>query len=481
MQKKLQKVWGQILEIIKDNIQNQNKYETWFLPIIPLQLEKSSNDIYELILEVPSNFYFEFLEAHYSDLIKKAMNVAIGQKSKLLYSVKVINNDISKESITTTMPSEPVDSSNKIISLPLESDKIINPMALPGLPRKVIIDDRLQKTWNFERFVEGDLNRLGRSVGLAIAQNPGDNSYNPLFIYGKSGYGKTHLAQAIGNEIRKNFPNKQILYMDAQLFETQFTESIRKNTRNDFMNFFQILDVLIFDDIHILSKKEKTQEAFFHIFNHLQTQQKQLIFTSDRNLHDIEGIEERLVTSFRWGIVVELSDPDFVTRLAIVKQYAENCGINNKMKIDENVYEYIAAYVISPREMIGILNSLIAVANFDHKKIDIETAKDTIQKIVKNTEKNITMDFIINYVSNYYNINQESVRSESRKKEIVTVRHISMYLCKKHTKHSLQEIGQFMGGKNHATVIHAQKKVNDMKETDKDFKKDLARLEQKFI
>lgn len=481
MEKNLQKVWGQILEIIKDNIQSQNKFETWFLPIIPLSLEKNNQDCSVLLLEVPSNFYYEFIEEHYSFLIKKAINVVIGQNSKLLYSVKIINNDISKESITTTIPSEPITTQNQSISLPIENEKIINPMALPGLPRRVIINDRLQKTWNFERFVEGECNRLGRSVGLAISQNPGDNSYNPLFVYGKSGYGKTHLAQAIGNEIRKNYPNKQILYIDAQLFETQFTESIRKNTRNDFMNFFQILDVLIVDDIHILSKKEKTQEAFFHIFNHLQIQQKQLIFTSDKNLRELEGIEERLINRFRWGIVVELGDPDYTTRLAIVKQYAENNGINNEMKIPENVYEYIAANVINPREMIGILNSLIAVANFDHKKIDIEIAKDTIQKIVKNTEKNITMDFIINYVSNYYNINPEIVRSESRKKEIVTVRHIAMYLCKKHTKHSLQEIGQFMGGKNHATVIHAQKKVNDMKETDKEFKKDFIRLEQKFI
>ncbi|MDR2834836.1 MAG: chromosomal replication initiator protein DnaA [Bacteroidales bacterium] len=476
--KDLQIVWGKCLEKFRDNI-HENSYKQWFEPIIPISLIQDGRGIYTLTIEVPSHFYYEFIEERFSDIMEKTLNSVIAPFTRLEYSIQIINNE-NGQSIKTTVPQNFKTENNRPINIPIDESKPKNPYIIPGLD-KYQIHSYLNANLNFENLVEGECNRLGRSVGLAITQSPGNNSYNPFFIFGKSGYGKTHLLHAIGNQTKKIFPAKNVLYLDTKKFETSFTDHVKNNCRNDFMNFFQLIDVLIMDDIQFLSSKDKTQEAFFHIFNQLQTQQKQIIISCDKNLKEIEGLDERLVSRFRWGITAELGQPEYNTRLEIIKQQAKKDGLTNEMELEESIYEFIAANATNPREMLGVLNSILATANLEHKKITLDIAKEITQKIIKNSEKNITIDYIFNYVANYLIISPEAIKGNSRKKEVVTARHIIMYFAKKYTKLSLQEIGFLIGNKDHATVIHAQKKITDHMETDKQFKKDIETIEKKFI
>jgi chromosomal replication initiator protein len=367
---------------------------------------------------------------------------------------------------------------NKPLSVPMDKDEISirNPFIIPGL-KKLRIEPQLNSEYSFANFVEGECNRLARSAGYAVSQKPGKTAFNPLFIYGESGLGKTHLAQAIGIEVKEHFPELTVLYVTANRFQTQFIESIRNNTRNDFLHFYQMIDVLIVDDVHEFAGKEKTQDIFFHIFNHLHQSGNQLILTSDKAPVELQGLEQRLLSRFKWGLSTDLQSPDFETRLAILKKKTYNDGI----EMSDEILEYIATHITNNiRELEGALISLLAQSTLNKKEITLDLARKMIDKLVKNTHKELSIDYIQKVVCDYFNIPIDLVLSKTRKREIVQARQVAMYFSKSLTKSSLATIGSRIGGKDHATVLHACKTVNNLIETDKRFRLQIEEIEKRL-
>ncbi|MGI4805688.1 MAG: chromosomal replication initiator protein DnaA, partial [Janthinobacterium lividum] len=351
-----------------------------------------------------------------------------------------------------------------------------NPFVIPGL-RKLQVDPQLNQNYTFETFIEGDCNRLARSAGYAVAAKPGGTSFNPLMIYGGVGLGKTHLSQAIGNEIKQLFPEKLVLYVSCEKFTTQFVESLKNNNINDFVNFYQAMDVLIVDDVHNFAGRDKTQDIFFHIFNHLHQSGKQIILTSDKSPKDLSGLEERLLSRFKWGLSADLQIPDMETRMAILKKKIYQDGI----ELPQEVIEYVAHNIDNNvRELEGAMVSLLAQSTLNKKEIDLTLARQMLKNFIKNSSKEISMESIQKLVCDYFEVPVEMVKSSTRKREIVQARQISMYLSKAHTKSSLKTIGQFFGGRDHSTVIYACQTVEDLIDTDKKFKTYVADIQKKL-
>ncbi len=339
------------------------------------------------------------------------------------------------------------------------------------------IDPRLNAEYSFDNFVEGECNRLARSAGLQSPIIPGGLPSIRYLIYGDSGLGKTHLAQAIGIEIKDKFPDKTVLYVPANRFQTQFVEAIRSNTKNDFLHFYQIIDVLIIDDVHEFAGKEKTQDIFFHIFNHLHQSGKQLILTCDKPPVELQGLEQRLLSRFKWGLSADLQIPDYETRVAILRQKTYKDGI----LLPDEVVEYIATHITdNVRELEGALISLLAQSTLNKKEITLHLAKEMIDKLIKNTKREVSIDYIQKVVCNYFDVPMDSLQSKTRKREIVQARQVAMYFSKSLTKSSLATIGSQIGGKDHATVLHACKTVNNLVETDKQFKTQIEEIEKKL-
>ena len=367
---------------------------------------------------------------------------------------------------------------NQNINLPSEviNNEIKNPFIVPGL-QKLKIDSQLSPNYTFNNFIEGDCNRLARSAGYAVSKNPAGTSFNPLLIYGGVGLGKTHLANAIGVEIKERFPEKTVLYVSAEKFTQQFIESIRNNTRNDFVHFYQLIDVLIIDDIQFFAAKEKTQDIFFHIFNHLHQHNKQIILTSDRAPVDMSGVEQRLLSRFKWGLSADLQQPELETRIAILKNKLYKDGI----EIPNDVIEYLAYSISSNiRELEGALISLLAQSSLNKKDISINLARDMIDHFVRTTTREVSIDYIQKIVCDYFDLSIDSFKSKTRKRNIVQARQLAMYFSKQLTKSSLANIGAQCGEKDHATVLHACKTVNNLAETDKTFRTYIEEIEKKF-
>jgi len=412
-------------------------------------------------------------------LLRKTLRKVIGLNAKLEYNVIMSNQQTQNNSYTVNYPTNNnAQLNNRPVSVPLGTDSksIKNPFVIPGI-QKLHIDPQLKKENTFENFIEGECNRLARSAGMAVANNPGGTAFNPLFIFGDSGLGKTHLAHAIGIEVKERYPDKVVLYVNANKFATQYSEATLKNNRNDFMNFYQMIDVLIIDDIQEFAGKIKTQETFFHIFNHLHQSGKQLILTSDKAPIEIKDIEERLLSRFKWGLTTDLMRPDFETRLAILKKKTYKDGL----QMPEEVLEYIAENIASNvRELEGALISLLAQSTLNRREITIDLAVEVIGKIVKNTKAEITIDYIQKIVCDYFNMPVDSLQSRTRKREVVQARQIAMYLSKNFTKSSLASIGSQIGSKDHATVLHACKTVVNLLDTDRQFKTDLEEIERRL-
>lgn len=467
-------VWNRCLKIIKDNVPSIS-YRTWFEPIIPLKLDSNI-----LTIQVPSPFFYEYLEEQYIDILRKVLRKELGYEAKLEYSVVMENNGYaSAKPYTVKLPARnQKELKNKPVSLPIDAEgtTIKNPFIIPGL-KKLNIDPMLNPENSFTNFVEGDCNRLARSAGYAVANNPGGTAFNPLLIYGESGLGKTHLAQAIGIQVKEKFQEKTVLYVNANKFQTQFVDSIRNNNKNDFIHFYQMIDVLVIDDVHEFAGKEKTQDAFFHIFNHLHQSGKQLILTSDKPPVELQGLEQRLLSRFKWGLAADLQIPDFETRIAILRQKTYKDGID----LPADVIEYIATHITDNiRELEGALISLLAQSTLNKKEITLDLAKDMIDKLIKNTKREISIDYIQKVVCNYFNIPIEQIQSKTRKREIVQARQVAMFFSKNLTKASLATIGSQIGGKDHATVLHACKTVNNLIETDKRFRIQIDEIEKKL-
>ncbi len=472
MQKNHVDVWNNCLKIIKDNI-GQQSYTTWFKPIIPLDL---SDNI--LTIQVPSQFFYEFIEEHFIDLLKKTIKSELGTKGRLEYSIIVDSSGHQKSNSINLPASNKIRVNNPPLNVPLKKDKtqkeIPNPFIIPGL-RKVKIHHQLKESYTFNNFVEGECNRLARSAGMAVASNPGKTIFNPLFIYSATGLGKSHLAHAIGVMAKNNFPEKTVLYVTADQFKNQFTEACRDENYNDFVHFYQMIDLLIIDDIHFLVGKKKTQEVFFHIFNHMHQTGKQLVITSDHPPAELQGMESRLLSRFKWGLSAELTLPDFNTRVGII----ENKVYNDGTKLSRDVIEYLA-YTITTniREIEGALISLVAHASFNKKEITLDLAKELINNIVKEIDKEVSIDLIQKIVCDYFKVSINLVNSSTRKREIVQARQLAMFFAKKHTKASLQNIGIHCGNKDHATVLYACKTVNNLIDTDKQFRKCVEEIDK---
>jgi len=466
-------VWENCLDYIKDNISSQS-FKTWFIPIKPIKLKDKV-----LSIQVPSKFFYEWLEENYLKLLKSAITRELGEDAKLVYSIIMENTYGNANPYTVKIPSSNRGNlKNPKVNMPVEIGEkgVKNPFVIPGL-RKVNVESQLNPNYTFENYIEGDCNRLARSAGYAVANKPGGTSFNPLLVYGGNGLGKTHLAHAIGIEIKDKYPEKTVLYVSAEKFMQQFIDATRNNTRNDFVHFYQMIDVLIVDDVHSFAGREKTQDIFFEIFNHLHQHGKQVILTSDRAPVDLQGVEQRLLSRFKWGLSADLQTPDLETRIAILNQKLYNDGV----EMPHDVIEYLAYSINSNvRELEGALISLLAQSSLNKKKITIELAKKMIDKFVKNTTREISIDYIQKVVCDYFDMPIDLLKSKTRKREIVQARQLAMYFSKQLTKNSLASIGAQCGNKDHATVLHACRTVNNLTETDKRFKTYVEDLRKKL-
>jgi chromosomal replication initiator protein len=459
---KLHSIWEQCLGIIKDNI-NENVYNTWFCPIKPLRYEDG-----EFTIQVPSQFFYEYLEEKYANLIHTTLSRVTGKSLILNYRV-IVDNSNKQYGHTTIQSEQSVANKNGQSAGKLnEAPNDLSPKLIQDW------DSNLNSRLTFNNFFEGRSNKLARTVGEAIVQSPG-KQFNPLFIFGNPGVGKTHLCHAIGNKIAELFPRKKVLYISSHLFQVQFTDASRKNIANDFITFYQEIDVLIIDDIQDLSGKTKTLNAFFHIFSHLYLIGKQIILTADKAPMEIMNLEERMLTRFKSGMTAELYKPDPELRKKILNYKIKQDGLNISPEIVNYIAENVTDHV---RDLEGIIISLVAHSLVYNKEVDLDLAKQVVSKTIKLEKRQITIDKIQDVVSNYFKIAPKEIHSKSRKREIVQARQVTMFLAKEHTDHSYSHIGNLVGKRDHATVLHACKTIKDSMEVDKKFRSTMEKIEE---
>ncbi len=453
--------WKRCLTLIKDNL-SDTAYKTWFAPIVPLQYEDKV-----LVLQVPSLFFVEYIEEKYIELLRAAIYREFGVGTQLEYKIPIAGETISGTSkIEETSSAD----SNKAVSRSMSTpyDRAVQ---LPDL------DPQLNSAYTFNNLIEGRSNKLARTAGISIANEPGKTIFSPLFVYGQSGVGKTHLVNAIGIMTKQQHPEKRVLYVPANTFQIQYTDAVRNNTVNDFLNFYQTIDLLVIDDIHEFAGKTATQNTFFHIFNHLHLSGKQLILTADRAPAMLAGLEQRLLTRFKWGLSAEIEKPDFQLRKDILKSKIYRDGLD----ISEAVIDFIAENVVdNVRDLEGVLVSLMAHSTLENTPIDLDLARQVVSRIVKITPKVLTVEKIRDLVCEHFALSVDSISTKSRKREVVQARQIAMYLSKQLTKSSLSSIGTTIGQRDHATVLHACKIVADQMEIDKHFRATVQQIESKL-
>ncbi|MTI30946.1 chromosomal replication initiator protein DnaA [Xanthovirga aplysinae] len=483
--------WTRCLQVISEKVDEQ-AFKTWFSPISPLRMEDNV-----LTIQVPSQFFYEWLEEHYVHLLRRAIDIVLGEKGRLAYSVIVDKGNNQNQPYVVNLPGQKTGSGrpyypqgNSSTTRPANQfgnhnsysrqhspvTTLNNPFAMRKVDTSQI-PSNLNKQYIFDTYIEGDCNRLARSAGMAVANKPGITSFNPLMLYGGVGLGKTHLVQAIGNEIRRKQEGKFVLYVSSEKFTSQFIESLKVNNVQEFSNFYLQVDVLIIDDVQFLSGKEKTQEIFFHIFNHLHQNGKQIIMTSDCPPRDLKGLQERLLSRFKWGLTADLQTPAYETRIAIIQRKMEADGIF----IPEEVIEYLAYSVdTNIRELEGVLISLIAHASLSRTEVNLELAKSTLKHIIPENETEVDIDLIQKTVAEYFGVDCEKLVSKTRKRDVVVARQVAMYFSKECTEHSLKSIGYHFGGRDHSTVIHAVQSVNSQMVTNPKYKEAVNDLKQKL-
>jgi chromosomal replication initiator protein len=453
MQANYQILWDQCLSVIGD-IVPEAAFNTWFKPIVPLSYETN-----KFTIQVPSQFFYEYLEEKYVSVLKVTLERVMGVGTILNYRVMVDRTTGG----TVDYPTENSSASVKKV-VPKDANKAPAPFVQPVAQD---LDSQLNPRYNFDNYFEGKSNRFVRVAGESITLNPGKTTFNPLFIYGPSGVGKTHLCHAIGTRIRELHPEKKVLYVSTHLFRVQFTDAIRKNTTNDFLYFYQNLDVLIIDDIQEMIGMDKTQNTFFHIFNHLHHLNKQLVLTCDKAPVDMQGMEERLITRLKWGLTAELLRPDPDLRRKILRNRVSHDGIS----LSDEVIDFIADNVTeNVRDLEGVLVSLMANSVINNHEIDMALAKRIISQTVRLDRKQVSIQTIQETVCDYLNLERAAIQTHSRKREIVQARQLTMYLSKKYTDYSLSHIGKMIGKKDHATVLHACKSIKDQLEINRSFR-----------
>lgn len=444
-------VWKECLSIIKENVPFIT-YNTWFLPIKPFEIEGPVLKIY-----VPNNFFIEWIEEHYNTLINKTISQVLGPEGKLVYIILEDKEEFVEDtSQNKTISGSPVSNTK---TAPKDFESCLNPR------------------YTFDSYIKGEGNQLARAAAFAVAENPGQTSFNPLFVYGGVGLGKTHLIQSIGNKILERDSNKRIIYLSSDVFTVEFVEAIQSDKVNEFSGFYKSMDVLIIDDIQFLVGKEKTQDLFFQIFNILHQNGKQIILSSDKAPKDLKGLNERLISRFSWGLSADIQPPDFETRIAILKNKSETYGIY----LTNEILEYIAYNITSNiRELEGCLIKLLASSSLNSKEIDFDLVKKTVKEVSTNKQVNISIDYITKVVCDYFKVDDNKVREKNRRKEIVLARQVAMFLSKQLTKSSLKTIGLHFGGRDHSTVIHAQTSIEQSISSDSKLKETIEELKNKI-
>ncbi|MBQ7532652.1 MAG: chromosomal replication initiator protein DnaA [Bacteroidales bacterium] len=475
MSRDLYDIWNECLAMIRENVP-AGSFTTWFEPIRPVDYRNGL-----LTIQVPSDFFYEYLETHFIKVIKATIRKVLGPEGKLEYSI-MMDNDANRPVVVKQPSVDRGITKNPAKQIQINFDNpensMPNPFVLPGI-KKINIESNLNENYCMENFVVGECNRVAYEAGLAVAKNPGRTSFNPMFVFSPTGMGKTHICQAIGLETKKHHPELTVLYVNAEQFLMQFQASCRNNSskssRDDFVHFYQMIDVLIIDDIQFLSGKPKTQDTLFHIFNHLQQTGKQLIFTCDKPPAELKDMEQRLISRFKWGLSAEMTLPDVETRRAILKRKAYNEGV----ELPDEVVNYITEHIkTNIREMEGFLISLIAQSSLNRKAITINLAKQMVERFVNNSNREVTISYIISIVCEEMGTSQADFFTSTRKRNVVQARQLSMYFAKKYTKASLNIIGEQCGGKDHATVIHSLKTVTNLLETDKQFRAVADKIEE---
>lgn len=445
--------WQLFLDCLRNQVSPQD-FSTWFSV---LKMIRFANG--ELFVGVPNRFFPEIIEQRFAGELKSALAQAYGPSARLHY--QVVNPEAGGNSEL-----------ERELQVQEKKPEVITPQTRRVLP----LDPNLNPSYTFDNFLEGEANRLSRSVGLNISDNPGRGSFNPFFLYGPSGVGKTHLANAIGVRTKQLHPEMRVLFVSAHVFKTQYTESVRKNTQNDFINFYQTIDVLIIDDIQEITTA-KTQLAFFHIFNHLQQNNRQIVITCDRPPVLFEGIEERMLTRFKWGMVAEMERPDVKLRRDILRSKIKRDGLT----FPENVVSFIAKNVESSvRELEGIVNSIMAYSVVDNCDIDLALAERVVARAVNLEKKQLTADDIIQTVAQHFSLKAKDLISKSRKQAIVRARQLAIFLCHKYTDMPYLQIGQRFGGRDHSTIIYSCNQVTKDLSTVKDYRRTLEEIEAKL-
>jgi chromosomal replication initiator protein len=463
-------VWENCLQIVKESIGDQ-PFKTWFVPILPLRLV---NNV--LTIQVPSQFFYEWLEEHYVNVLRKAIVAELGPAGKLEYSIIVDKGNSKNKPYTINLPTSKSGADFLQESGQNKDKPYINPFELKPLdPAKQI--SNLNPAFIFDNYIEGDCNNLARSAGISVATKPGVNAFNPLMVYGGTGLGKTHLLHAIGNQVKHLYPEKFVVYMSLDRFTNQFVDALRNNNSQGFFHYFIQVDLLMIDDIHLLAHREKTQDIFFNIFNELHHSGKQIILTSDRKPAELEGIDDRLLSRFKWGLTADVRIPDLETKIAIIYKKADQEGVS----IPHNVAEYIAYSVNTHvRDLEGVLNSVIFRSTLSKQPIDLDLAKEALQHVVNEIETEVNIDYIQKVVAEFFKVSPELLKAKTRKKEVVEARQIAMYFAKKYTLLSLKSIGHHFGGRDHSTVIHAITTIEDLYGLEKRTRQNVNELQTKF-
>lgn len=457
-------LWDNCLQLIRQNVTEQ-QFKTWFEPIV---FESYSESDATLLLQVPSAYFCEYLEQYYIRLMYWALTNSFKMKVKLNYRIVTDKAHKLTQDVAADQPAD--------IDVPTPNSRANqSPNVLDATPRDLNPQLDVHKTFN--SFIEGDSNKLPRTVGLSIAEHPGKSTFNPFFVFGPSGCGKTHLINAIGVRCKEMYPQKRVLYVSARLFQVQFTDAVRHNTTNDFINFYQTIDVLIVDDIQEWANSPKTLDTFFHIFDHLFRLGKQIILASDRPPVDLEGVKDRLLTRFSCGLIAELEKPNVQLCVDILNAKCKRDGL----KIPADVIQFIAETANgSVRDLEGVVNGLMAYSIVYNSNIDMRLAERVIKRAVKVDNHPLTVDDILEKVCGHYNVAQQHVFSKSRKRDYVLVRQVSMYLAQKYTKMPASRIGQLIGGRDHSTVLHSCSTVEQRLKVDKAFMAEISSIENSF-
>ena len=443
------------------------EFAQWFLPIEPLGFEGG-----RLRIKVPDRDFARTIECNYSQVLKPVIAQHFGSDTRLYYAIPKSDHPINVPSESDASVSE------HSFSQPTDTSNIRNPFVIPGINR-IRIEPQLNKNYTFDNFIEGECNRLVRSAAMSISVNPGSHTpFNPLYIYGDSGLGKTHVAHAIGNEVRQRFPELQVLYVAMSKFQAQFQAATLNHDIPNFIHYYQAVDVLILDDIQELSGKPGTQNAFFNIFNHLQMSGKQLVLISDKPPVELKDIEERLLTRFKWGLSAEIRIPDYETKVKIIRTKANQLNADIPNEVVSYLAENISANI---REIEGAISSLVANATFMNKRITTTLAKEVLKVYVSMYQKEITIDQILATICEHMGVDKERLSSSERTREVAIARQLAMYLAKKHTKMPLTNIGAAIGGRNHATVLHSCKTISNLMETEKMFRQQVEQIEKTLL